>query len=33
MNVDDAGQQNAASETIAIHPLVHEILQIPTSIA
>lgn len=28
MNVDDAGAQNAASETIAIHPLVHEILQI-----
>ncbi|WP_237165879.1 hypothetical protein [Mycolicibacterium peregrinum] len=28
MNVDDAGKQNAASETIAIHPLVHEILQI-----
>jgi hypothetical protein len=28
MNVDGAGAQNAASETIAIHPLVHEILQI-----
>lgn len=28
MNVDDAGAQNAASETIAIHPLVHEILRI-----
>ncbi|WP_245839623.1 hypothetical protein [Mycobacterium aquaticum] len=28
MNVGDAGNQNAASETIAIHPLVHEILQI-----
>lgn len=28
MNVDDVGNQNAASETIAIHPLVHEILQI-----
>ena len=28
MNVDDAGKQNAASETIAIHPLVHEIPQI-----
>ena len=24
MNVDDAGHQNAASETIAIHPLIHE---------
>jgi hypothetical protein len=28
MNLDEAGAQNAASETIAIHPLVHEILQI-----
>ena len=28
MNLDEAGTQNAASETIAIHPLVHEILQI-----
>lgn len=28
MNLDEAGAQNAASETIAIHPLVHEILRI-----
>lgn len=28
MNVDAAGRQNAASETIAIHPLVHEILRV-----
>ena len=28
MNLDEAGSQNAASETIAIHPVFHEILQI-----
>lgn len=27
MNLDEAGSRNAASETIAIHPLVHEILR------
>ncbi|WP_231976664.1 hypothetical protein, partial [Mycobacterium sp. E740] len=28
MNLDASGNQNAASETIAIHPLVHEILRL-----